>query len=69
VHLRLQTDTIPQTENDDLRAQGLWTIEAAINKSSAKDPPTLSSKKRKLAAKAVMETLNENAKSISIRQT
>jgi hypothetical protein len=47
VHLRLLTDTIPQTnyddyndyhDYDDFRAQVLWTIEAAIDKSSANDP-------------------------------
>jgi hypothetical protein len=47
VHLRSKTYTIPHTvyddyddynDYDDLRAQGLWTIEAAIGKSSANDP-------------------------------
>jgi hypothetical protein len=44
VHLGLQTDTIPQTDYDYyddysdydyLRAQVLWTIEAAIDKSNS----------------------------------
>jgi hypothetical protein len=76
---RLQTDTIPQTaydyydyndynDYDDLRAQVLWTIEPAIDKSSANDPLTLS-KQKLLAAQALMATLDDNAKSISIRQT
>jgi len=68
VHLRLQTETIPQTDYDDyddysdydyLRAQALWTIEAAINKSSANDPLTLS-KQKLLAAQALMATLDDN---------
>jgi len=51
VRLRLQTDTIPQTDYDDyneytdyddVRAQALWTIEAAMVKSSANDPLSLS---------------------------
>jgi hypothetical protein len=56
VHLRLQTNTIPQTaydyndhnDYDDLRAQVLWTIEPAINKSSANELPTLSQQKTKV---------------------
>jgi len=61
--------TTTTTVTDYLRAQALLTIEAATDKWSANDPSTLSSKKRKLAAQAVMATLDENAQSISLRQT
>jgi len=61
VHLWLQTNTIPQTaynyydyndynDYDDLRAQVLWTIEPAINKSSANDLSTLSQQTTKVGS-------------------
>jgi hypothetical protein len=51
VHLRSKTNAIPQTaydddndfnDDDDFRAQGLWTMEAAMERSSANDPLSLS---------------------------
>jgi len=54
VHLRSKTDTLPQTNfdnsndyynYDDLRAQGLWTIDVAIDKSSVNNHLTLSKQK------------------------
>jgi hypothetical protein len=75
VHLQSKTHTIPQTAYDDhndyndydvLRAQVLCTIEPAIDKSSANDPLTLS-KQKLLAAQALMATLDNNVKSISIQ--
>jgi hypothetical protein len=51
VHSGSKTNAIPQTvydddndynDYDDLSAQGLWTIEAAIDRSSAYDPTSLS---------------------------
>jgi len=59
VELRSKADTILQTaydysnyrdynDYDDLRAQVLWTIELAINKSSANELSTLSQEKTKV---------------------
>jgi len=59
VHSWSKTDTIPQTGYDyynyrdyndynDLRAQVLWTIEPAINQSSANELSTLSQQKTKV---------------------
>jgi len=42
---RLSTTTTMTTMTDDLGAQGLWTIESAIDKSSINDPFTLSKQK------------------------
>jgi len=78
VHLQSKTDTIPQTtydyydyndynDYDNLRAQVLWPIKPVINKPSANDPLTLS-KQKLLAAQALMATLDDNVKSISIQQ-
>jgi len=71
VYLRSKTDTIPQTsydyyeyrdynDYDDLRAHVLWTIEPAICKSSANELSALSQQKPKLAAQALMATLDED---------